>query len=576
MKKSLSVIFIILLIALIINFYKISWLTTNAQSEDCYVNLEAIERCLPQLQKALEQSISATKPLESELNRLQNQIKNIKDMVVAIEEELIVRKKNIEDGYETLAQKETVLESTIRDFYIKSYYNSPLLLFLSSDSYSNIIKVLAYQEGAVDKDKITIANIVLYIQDLKTREENLKNEQARLASVKANLDKESAKLDEIIVGAKAYQSVLSGQIAQLTARQQEILSAKSGTFTTSVGDVPLPDDPNASPNYNPGFSPAFAAFSFGAYTHRKGMSQYGAKGRADSGQNYIEILKTYYGKEPVSKDTGGDILVQGFGSMNFEDWYLLGIAEMPSSWNMEALKAQAIAARTYAYRYKQNGQSICTTEACQVFLSSKANSVSADQNHPWGQAVRDTRGQVIEDVVTFYSSTTGGYITTMGWDTTSNNRDTWTSGAYEKIAASPWFYKGWYTQGYRIDSAKCGHSHPWLNIEEMSDILNAYLIQNKSGVDNGRITPITTSCWGGNPYSMDEARNLADSVGGGKITSISAVSVIYSNDGTTASVTFGTNRGDISISGSDFKQIFNLRAPGYISIKSPLYNMERK
>ena len=82
----------------------------------------------------------------------------------------------------------------------------------------------------------------------------------------------------------------------------------------------------------------FAAFSFGAHTHRKGMSQYGARGRAQSGQDFKTILKAYYGKEPVGKDTGGTIRVSGQGEMNFETNYLYGIAEMPSSWNMEALK----------------------------------------------------------------------------------------------------------------------------------------------------------------------------------------------------------------------------------------------
>jgi hypothetical protein len=110
----------------------------------------------------------------------------------------------------------------------------------------------------------------------------------------------------------------------------------------------------------------------------------------------------------------------------------------------------------------------------------------------------------------------------------------------------------------------------------MADILNAYLSQNQSGVDNGRITPVTTSCWGGNPYSADEMRNLASSVGGGAVASISSASVSYSNDGTTSTVNFSTNRGIISISGGSFKQIFNLRAPGYISIKSPLFNIEKK
>ena len=110
----------------------------------------------------------------------------------------------------------------------------------------------------------------------------------------------------------------------------------------------------------------------------------------------------------------------------------------------------------------------------------------------------------------------------------------------------------------------------------MSDVLNAYLIQNKGGVDNGRITPTTTSCWGGSPYSIGEVRDLAGSVGGGSVSSISSVSVTYGNDGKTASIRFSTNREDITIGGADFKQIFNLRAPGYISIKSPLYNIERK
>src|SRR3972149_10458795 len=100
------------------------------------------------------------------------------------------------------------------------------------------------------------------------------------------------------------------------------------------------------------------------------MSQYGARGRAENLQTYRQILSAYYGKEPVNKDTSGDILADGI-SMNFEDRYLLGIAEMPSNWHSEALKAQAVAARTYAYRYKVEGKSICTTQSYQVFKQSK-------------------------------------------------------------------------------------------------------------------------------------------------------------------------------------------------------------
>jgi len=181
------------------------------------------------------------------------------------------------------------------------------------------------------------------------------------------------------------------------------------------------------------------------------------------------------------------------------------------------------------------------------------------------------------DVVTYYSSTTGAYVLPLGWDTTDGQGGPGFAGrAWESKAGSPWFYKSWYTQGYSVSSDKCGRSHPWLTQEEMADVLNAYLVQNQSGVDNGRITPTTTSCWGGNPYLMDELRSLAGSVGGGAVSSISSASVSYSNDGTTSTVNFSTNRGTISVAGSSFKQIFNLRAPGYISIKSPLFNIERK
>ena len=103
------------------------------------------------------------------------------------------------------------------------------------------------------------------------------------------------------------------------------------------------------------------------------MSQYGVGGRAQGGQNYRDILKAYYGKDPVAKDTNGTINVAGYGNLDFETTYLWGIAEMPSSWHPEALKAQAIAARSYAYRYKTEGKQICTTEACQVFRKSKAD-----------------------------------------------------------------------------------------------------------------------------------------------------------------------------------------------------------
>ena len=517
--------------------------------------LDDINKQIEELTQALNQSKEATTPLET-------QVKGIQDRVAFIEQDIAKKKASIEKGYEDLATQTDELNAAIRNYYIKSYYNSPILIFLSSNSASQITQILAYQKAAADQDKRIITNIALSIQSLEERKLNLESEQGRLAVTKENLDK-------IIKEAKIYQGVLSGKIAELTARQQEIINARSGTFTATIGDSNLADDYYASINGFRESAPGgyFAAFSFGAYTHRKGMSQYGARGRAQSGQNYKQILAHYFGKEPNSRDTGGTIKVAGYGDMDFEGKYLLGIAEMPSSWHPEALKAQAVAARTYAVRYKDQGSEICTNEACQVYNDGKANNPPAE----WRAAVEATRGEVIDGVVTYYASTHGGFTTTSGWDTTDGGGGgNFIEKAWDKIGGSPWLYKAWYTQGYSVNSAKCGRSNPWLSPEEMADIVNTAIALKSGGIDTSRITPVTTECWGGNPYSMSELRSVTP----GGISQATSVSVSQGN-GTTSQVTIN----GITLSGDEFKKAFNLRAPGHLSIPQSgfaFFNIEKK
>lgn len=248
----------------------------------------------------------------------------------------------------------------------------------------------------------------------------------------------------------------------------------------------------------------------------------------------------------------------------------MGIAEMPSSWPAEALKAQAVAARTYAIRFKDEGKEICTTESCQVFNSGKADNPPA----AWRDAVQSTRGQVLDGVVTYYASTHGGFASPIGWDTTDGaGGSNFIDKAWDNAGGSPWLYKAWWRQGYSNSGSTCGRSNPWLSPQEMADIVNAAIaLRDSGGIDTGRITPVTTSCWGGNPYSMDELRNLTSGKGG--ISSATSVSVSQGN-GTTASVIIN----GVSLSGDDFKRAFNLRAPGYLSVPQSgfaFFNIEHK
>ncbi|MEX1052679.1 MAG: SpoIID/LytB domain-containing protein [Patescibacteria group bacterium] len=526
--------------------------------------LDDITKQLDSLKKDLQDK-------ESNFQNLNNQLNEIKAKVTFVESEIVKKEEEVRIGEEALAFQRGLLNERARSYYKNINKNAiSIVNLLTAENLSDSLQNFFYQKTLVDQDRNTITRIVLYIRDLETKKEELKSEKSRLAVINEEVDRQTQALAGEITTTK-------GKIAELSAKQQEIINARSGSFTVNIGDSELADDYYASIT---GFREAapggyFGAFSFGAYTHRKGMSQYGALGRAQIGQDHRAILRAYYGKDPENRDTNGNIRVAENGEIDFETTYLYGIAEMPSSWHTEALKAQAIAARTYAYRYKQEGKEICITERCQVFRKSKSDNPPA----AWKQAVDDTKGQVLDGVVTFYSSTAGGYLTTSGWDTTDGSGGSnFIDKSYEKTGGSPWVYKSWYTQSYSINSDKCGRSNPWLSPQEMADIINAVMVMHRSGsgADTNRVTP-TSSCWGGNPYSIDELRSASQSYGGG-INSASGV-VVSQGNGTTNQVTFQTDKGEKTMSGAEFKKGYNLRAPGRLSIPQSgfaFFNIEHK
>jgi peptidoglycan hydrolase-like amidase len=114
--------------------------------------------------------------------------------------------------------------------------------------------------------------------------------------------------------------------------------------------------------------------------------------------------------------------------------YVEGIAEVPVSWPIEALKAQAVAARTYAWRAIEVGTythyDICATVACQVFHGRDV--VEAPNGDRWVAAVAETEGEVLlhddAPILARYFSTSGGE--------TRNNEDVYPSdGPYPYLVA---------------------------------------------------------------------------------------------------------------------------------------------
>lgn len=508
----------------------------------------------------------------NQINQIDNSLKNISTKINEIE-------KNLEERKNNLNKKTDVRNSVIKSYYyLSSGSDVDFLIGQDGGSISNITLNLYAKErinnSVVDTIKILSKEITDYESDRKVAQEakadlqksyqNFLNIKNKLAAQKTNLSGTLNVLSSSQSKVEDKLDDINSSIRKLSGKQQAILAEKGGdNVSGSIGDYEQPDYLLPKPPY----SPAFAMMSYGAFTHYNGMSQYGAKGRANDGQDYKEILKYYY-KVDVKKvsDFPSKISVKGVGELDYQ-YYLYGIAEMPSDWPLEALKAQAIAARTYSYRASKP---ICITEACQVFNSNKAKNVPAR----WKEAVDSTKGMILDNPKTSqYSSTTGGYLNNTGWDTKGGG---WPGNAYEKLAGSPWFYKAWFTKGYASNSGTCNRSTPWLSEKEMADILNAWVVWRKGDSDEKeRISTVVNNCFGGNPYSMDDMRKKAEDYGE-SYTSVTNIKVSQGNNGQTSSVTLTTNRGTITIDGQVFRTVVNLRAPGYISFKSRLFDVEVK
>ncbi len=552
--------------------------------------LDDINKQINELTTALNESVAATKPLESQLNAMQSQVQGIKNRVSAIEADMVVKKKNIDNGYKDLTAKEQLLNQTVRDYYIKSYYNTPLQLFFSAGSASEITQILAYQRAKTNQDKSVITSIALTITDLEQRKIALEDEQKRLVSLKATLDEQTKKLASIVGGAKAYQSQLNSKIAALTAEQQQFIAQKQGTLNipTSAYTTQGGCSSDLTNGKDPGFSPRFALFTYGV-PHRVGMSQYGAKGRAEAGQNYQAILSAYFPNTSFgSIDQGTQIHVKGtneYGQSFDDTWnieeYTKHIYEIPASWPGETLKAQAIAARTYGYKIQKDKGYVLPSQSDQVVKKE----LNADS---WIQAVNATAGQILtyngEPIQAWFSSTAGGYTFSSGsvWGSdkpwTKNGPDangginSWsdlTNNAYDK--QSPWFYCDWGGRSQYSGTA-------WLKSDELADIANVILLARKdSGTrdhlyQTDKSNPKGTDTWDANRVKQ-ELKNR----GGSPYNSISGGSVSPNfGSGTTSSITLNGDAGSTTFDGNEFKNFFNLRAPANINIVGPLFNLEQR
>ncbi|OGF99450.1 hypothetical protein A2Y99_00245 [Candidatus Gottesmanbacteria bacterium RBG_13_37_7] len=570
MKKFTATIFLLFVICFLL-------FVPKASADE----LSDLEKQISDLRRAFEMSRAATTPLEKNLDQLQANLTSIRKKTEVIAKDITVKENQVKEGEELLLLAEEMLGQKVRELYkSSSQFGAWGVFVILNNNLSSMLRRFGYQKAVISGDRDTIVKVVLYIKDIEQKKKTLEEEKVRLAKIKEETDIQAGFLEKEITGAKKYQTELSRKISELTVRQKQILAEKLASLNlpTSLGAGPLycTDDRKI----DPGFSPAFAFFTFGI-PHRIGMNQYGAYGRAKAGQSYQDILRAYFEGISFEKKSNTKIKVQGYGEKDLEE-YLLGIYEMPGDWPIAALKAQAVAARSYALAYTGGGErEICTTQACQVY---KGGNKGGD----WEKAVRETAGEVMTHsgsvITAWYASTAGGYTylsSDVGWSSrpwTKRLRDT--TGDINSIQDlfaksydrdSPCFYAA---QGYRSEYGKSA----WLKSDEVADIVNVLILAKKDqSVQSHLSQPDKSNPDGVDTWDKDRVKKELKDRGVSSYNNISDISIDWDkNVGRTTSITVNGDAGRNNFDGAEFRNFFNLRAPANIQIVGPLYNIERK
>ncbi|KUK76774.1 MAG: Uncharacterized protein XD93_0721, partial [candidate division WS6 bacterium 34_10] len=419
--KKLPILHFTIFLFLAVSFLLLQFTPAYSTAED------EIESEIEETQEKIEQNESKLKSIEVRIDEIKSsnysvskQISLITDEINKMEEEIEAKDKEIEKKLAEIKEKEEILESkrsSLASISSKLYMESrvgSVEFFFSNTGIDEVIQSLFVKRTAISILKNEITDITGEFEDLTKLKEELVEEKEELDVQRKDLDEshelllaEKAKLQREL--SEKYNSrelvarTINGLKSELSDLQYHLLIVRQGGTNVNATSVPgstenLSTLPGFKANAPSGY---FGVFSIGAYTHRNGMSQWGARARADAGKSYTQILSHYYPSFVLTTGYSepSTVKIEGTGldcsnnskyyneTLSF-DTYMNRIFEMPASWNPEAVKAQAIATRSYAIHQINSNGYIRPNQSDQVYKN-------CDNAAGWKNAVAATKGMVL-------------------------------------------------------------------------------------------------------------------------------------------------------------------------------------
>ncbi|MEI6462577.1 MAG: SpoIID/LytB domain-containing protein [bacterium] len=497
---------------------------TDLSSGQIQQQIDQKQKELNDLNNSIKKAQADLKSLQSSANVEQSQASTLNNQLAQIDAETKLNTSKIEGLNLELSLKSLELQNLnkqkndrIKGVYKMNKTDSKITQILNNFGDIGVMfRRFKYLNELVLKDNDFLAKLDTEIKginlsqaEVNSKIQDLNTQNTSLTAQKVEVENKLAALNSQISQTAKKQSTLTGQVAgvqtlisQLTDAQKQALQRESTQLESSGNN-----SCSGNAKYDPLVSGEFYFQGKGRDLydgHAIGMSQFGAYGAALQGMSYSKILTSYYSSTVVGGDYSSyKIRVSGRGEMDIET-YVSGLGEIPSyacetpqnkgkpyvvkdngniwnCWPEESIKAQVVAARSYALAYIINNPgytSVPTDTTFQVYNGGTTKRWAADATK--GQAVLYNNNPISA----YYSSNARGH--------TENNELVWTArsvstSSIDSLKGSPLPYARGVSEDWTLKTA-CTNFN-WrtnsLSYDKLSEILS-----RDSSIDVGKITSI--------------------------------------------------------------------------------------
>ncbi len=385
----------------------------------------------------IDQQITAAEQLAASYQNQQNELSQqaeltedgLKDAQGALtkqQAEVDLANAQLQTIVERIAKLKAQRAEAMRASYRGENEASYLFALASSSSLTDFLRKGAYTDYLVKRKVDLLDSVDTELGDLERQRQNVLTKKNQIDTLIAEYQNRVQKI----------QAALAANQNNLDAanRLRQALLAQTGNFNQN-------NRPFLRNNEPVGDSITIMG---GGTEHGLGMSQYGAKGYAERGWDYRRIVTHYYPGATLSNS----------GSRVSEDYVarVVGgeIGGLISKFPAEALKAQAVAARSYA-SVNPGGQDC--TDRTQVCSSGAPPPQAVAAAQATAGQVLTYQGKVIQ---AYFHSTSGGW--------TENNENVW--------GGSPIAWLRGVESPYETDSPHWEWRTKTYSKQQMADILN--------------------------------------------------------------------------------------------------------